>query len=275
MPDTEPSTLTPLTPPPLSPEQVAAMKAPQVIDALSRALGAAFQHVTITRQQARQRVFSMTLGEFTGCTRQAAYRIAATQPSDPARVLSGQDRLTNLHHATTATVLPALGHVLGAQHHMPVTLRAAGLELPGTVPLYWPTTAVLATVATTPVPVTTGRPGPALDGIPRWQQRALPRARTELAALALAALQARLPVAWLAEIRLSRGTGDAHVAIEPMTEEHEQAVQHRAAFLAEHANIPDRAPAEEQHLAPDGQLSPTCARCPWLTRCWPDHPRTR
>lgn len=249
------------------------MKAPQVIDSLTRALGAAFQHVTITRQQAR--VFAMTLDEFTGCTRQAAYRIAAIQPSDPDRVLSGQDRLTNLHHATAATLLPAIGHVLGAQHHMPVTLRTAGLELPGTVPLYWPTTAVLATLTTTPVPVTTSQPDPELDGIPRWQQRALPHNRTSLAALALAALQARLPVAWLAEINLSRGTGEAHVATEPMTDEHEQDVQHRAAFLAEHANIPDQAPAEEQHLGPDGQLSPACTRCPWLTRCWPDHPRNR
>lgn len=186
--DTEPVSAPPLALSRLSPEQVATMKAPQVTDALTRALGGAFQHLTINRQQTRQHVFAMTLDDYAGCTRQAAYRIAATPPTDPGRVLSGQDRLGNLHHATTDALLPALAHVLGAQHHIPVTLTAAGLALPGTIPLYWPTAAVLGYIVTTPAPAE--HPGPGTQ----WQQVQRPRARATARALALAALQARLPV---------------------------------------------------------------------------------
>lgn len=267
--DTEHSTTTPMSPPNLSPEQVAAMTPAQVSDSLKRALGAAFQHLTISRQQRRQHVFAMTLDEFAGCTRQAAYRIAATPPTDPSRVLSGQHRLTNLHHAVSQTLLPALGHVLGAQHHMPVTLSAAGLELPGTVPLYWPTTAVLGYVVTTPAPAD----HPGLNHLTaQWQQVQQPRARQNAAALALAALQARLPVAWMAEVNISRATGDSRIGLEAMTEAHETAVQRRAAELATHAEDPDNAPCDERD--PTGWASSACGRCPWLGRCWPDHPRT-
>ena len=271
--DTEPSAHNPLTPPPLSPEQVAAMKSPQVTDALTRALGAAFQHITITRQQARPHVFGMTLEDLTVCTRQAAYRIAAAPPTDPGRALSGQDRLTNLHHAADQTLLPALGHVLGAQQHMPVTLNAAGLSLPGIVPLYWPTAAVLVTLVTTPVPATVEPPGDTAESRTQWSQVGLPRIRLLSAALALAAIQARLPVAWLAEINLSRGTGEAHVSIEPMAESLEQAVEHRAHTLVQYSRNPDYAPADDRTTLT--HISAACARCPWLTRCWPDHPRTR
>lgn len=251
------------------------MRAPEVTDALTRALGGAFQHITITRQQARPHVFGLTVDEIDGCTRQAAYRIAATPPTDPGRALSGQERLTNLNHATGQTLLPALSHVLGADHHTPVTLHAAGLSIPGIVPLYWPTAAVLAGLTTTPTPATSSRQttsppdDPGLIDHPHLRP---PRIRLTTAALGLAALQARLPVAWLAEINLSRGTGDSHVGIAPMTQLHEQVVERRAAALAHHASNPDQAPTEPR--ATDDQLNPTCARCPWLIRCWPDHPRT-
>lgn len=267
---TEPPNPRALTLPRLSPEQVAAMQAPEVTDALTRALGAAFQHLTISRQQARPHVFGMTLDEFAGCARQAAYRISATPPTDPSRVLSGQDRLTNLHHATTAAVLPALGHVLGAHHQVAVTLKAAGLSVPGVVPLYWHTAAVLAYVVSTPSPADRQHSTALMGGSPQWFQVQQPRARLTAAALALAALQARLPVAWLVEINISRGTGDSHVAIEPMTEEHERTVQRRATELAAYATDPDNAPCEERRAVT--HVAPPCARCPWLGRCWPDHP---
>jgi hypothetical protein len=254
--------------PPLSLEQVAAMKAPEVCDALNRATAGAFQHLTISRQQARVHVFAMTIEDIGGCTRQSAYRIAATQPTDPGRAVSGQDRINNLDHLTATSVLPALGHVLGAEHHRGVTLNAAGLALPGVIPLYWPTAAVLATIRTTP----------STEPVARWNDNSPLPAPDRIAtfALAVAALQQRMPVAWIGYLRISRGTGDSTTDIEALTEWHEGLVAGRMSALALHAEHPDKAPADYRDAHQTGAALPTgCARCPWLTRCWPDHPATR
>lgn len=254
--------------PPLSLEQVAAMEAPQVRDALNRATAAAFQHLTIGRQAARPHLFAMTIEDLGGCTRQAAYRIAGTQPTNPGHAVSGQDRLGNLDHVTAAAVLPALGHVLGAEHGRGVTLDLAGLQLPGTIPLYWPTAAVLATVHTTP----------STEPVAQWKRNSSLPAPDRLVtfALAVAALGHRMPVAWLGYLRVSRGTGDSTTEIETLTEWHEGVVERRVRELATLAETPDRAEPNYRDLHQRDTALPTgCARCPWLTRCWPEHPSIR
>lgn len=237
------------------PEQVADIDGAQAQDALRRAIAAAFQTLTMKRAAEHADPFEMTLDHFAGCTRQAAYRLARVAPSDVKSSQCGQRRHRNLDVAVRGAMLPALAHVLGAQHTMPVTLRAGGLDVPGpTVQLYWPTIALIGALATTDDQVS----GPALKPTHRY--------RLHLAALAVAAIQARVPVAWLAWISLHRGSGTEAVVIEPLTDDIEAGVEERAITLALASANPDDAPRDE----PGPQRSITCARCPWMTRCWPD-----
>lgn len=252
----------------------------EVTERIRRGVREACREASRTKQQARPSPFGLSLSALGGCTRQAAYRAAGTDPSDPelgwdledlaaykatrddmpddvVRTPSGRAALlgTWLHEG----LLPHLADALSdpgdgeASYEVPVQLRAGDQEIPGTLDLI--------------------APGLVLDlkGYGRRAPGPHPY-RTHLiqvAAYGLAAWQAGADVRHVAWLYLDMATGEDRVIVQEFSPELVDLVRFRVFEVQKHAQDPDTAPRDE---AGPGQ-SVVCDSCPWLRRCWGEFAR--
>lgn len=225
-----------------------------MIDNLVVALSAAYTTQTRTRQLARrEHLYRLTLSGVATCRRQAAYRIAATPPSDPARAYTGENRTAHVGTWIHEGLLPTLAELLHGSTNTALTLRAAGLTIPGHTDLYWPRAGLVADLKTIDDdPTRGGQPSPSRA---HWYQ---------LAAYATALAQQGHLVRWMAWIYLDRRTGRTFHVVQPYTASVASEIDTHLTTLALDSAHPDVAPREQ----PGPGRSLICDSCPWATRCW-------
>ncbi|BDT39574.1 hypothetical protein [Streptomyces yaizuensis] len=232
--------------------------ADDVAAAVDRAVGEAFAHVTAEHQTARgDSLFALTMSGLGGCRRQAAYRLAATEPTDPDLV-AGEHRTANLGTAVHRILLPALAHVLPgpAAAEAPVVLQDGSARgVPGTTDLWWePARAVIDLK-------TVGEHK--LDRV--LTRGESPEHRKQVGGYALAK-DAR----WVVWLYLDRSTGCHAVVVEEFGPAFRAEVWERVWEIQRLARDPDFAPRDEHGPG----LSYVCDGCPWLRRCWGRDART-
>lgn len=229
--------------------------------ALQRATGEAFRRANAAGQQARSNVLGLSMSALGVCDRQAAYRLAGTDPSDLQLSQDEEARQALIGVWIHAGLLPFLADVLyDAQYEVPVELRVRVTDdeevvVPGTTDLYCAALGGgiidLKTVGAH-LSAAYGHTGARHDH------------RTQVHGYALAAQQKGLPVAWTAWAYLDRDTGETMWVIEPFGEDEAEAVRERVRHLHRAATTPDGAPRSQRGPG----LSVVCDRCPWLRRCW-------
>lgn len=218
---------------------------------LTQAVAQAFRTYTTEVQQARDDLYALTMSGLGGCTRQAAYRLARTPPSEDQ--VHGEMREANIGTMIHAGLLPNLALLLGGQEEIAVQLRAAGLVINGRSDLYVPGLATVCDLKT----VGLYKFGALSETVNRSH-------RLQVAGYALGAQQSGLDVQWIAWVYLDRSSGADYVIAEPFTEELVELVEQRCAELAAYAAEPDAAPRDERGPG----LSFVCDGCPWLRTCW-------
>lgn len=219
----------------------------------------AFREESATRQRDP---WHLGISALSGCTRAAAHAIAHTEPSDVHE--AGEGRHANLGTWEHAGLLPRLtAQYEGARTEVDVTLRAAGLTIPGHIDL--------------------DIPGAVLDlkTVGEWRLQAVLRSGAfpghvmQTAAYAVAKLQAGQPVRWLIILYMDRANGEERAIVTPFTNEHLLLVVDRVAELKAWAQNPDSAPRRDAGGAPmyGPGFTFACNECPFLRRCWGDDAR--
>jgi hypothetical protein len=223
-----------------------------VRDLLDAKVGQAF--ALATRTKARD-VHSLSLSALGRCTRQAAYKLTRTPPSDPPTGAE-ESRAAMLGTWQHRGLLPKLRLLLrGARSEMKVILAAAGLQLSGQADLYW------RRAGGGVLDVKTTREY-GLSYIRQFGPR--PEHRAQLEGYALACIQQGKPVAWIAYVYLDRATGEHETFIEAFTAERAMAVLDRVAEIVAAARNLRMAPRAEKGPG----LSVVCDGCAWLRACW-------
>lgn len=229
----------------------------EVAGIISAAVARAFEDESTTRQRGPHQLGISALSR---CTRSAAYAIAGTPPSDQPE--AGEGRAANLGTWEHNGLLPRMVEqfAVGATE-VDVTLRAAGLTIPGHIDL--------------------DVPGMVLDlkTVGEWrlqsvrQNGAFHDHLMQVAAYAVAKLQAGQPPQWLVILYLDRASGDEEVIVTPFTNGHVMMVIDRVAEIrrwAEEEDGPDTTPRRD--AAGTAMCGPgysfQCNDCPWLRRCW-------
>lgn len=217
---------------------------------LKQATSRAFIAVSRARQRHPHHFGLSSLG---GCRRAGAYALSKTEPSDPDLPVR-EGRAANLGTWEHEGLLPALAAELpGARTEVPVTLRLAGLAIPGSIDLDDPHTVVdLKTVGEHRLS------GVLRDGEPYYEHR------LQAGGYGLARLQEGRPPRYIGWHYLDRANGDECIVVEPFTNRFAQEVVERVEELADWAQTPDEAPRD----AAGPGLSFSCDECPWLRRCW-------
>jgi len=210
-------------------------------------------------QSARSTPWALSMSGLGGCVRQAAFRLAGTEPSD-AELSLDQDARQALHGTWVhAGLLPHYVQQL-ASAHFEVPLRLDVFTPDGTVTIHGSADVLTAdhgggivdvkTVGAHQVPE---RIAKGASWAHRWQVRGY----------AAAARQQGFPVTWISWLYIDRDTGHAEAHIEPFTDQDEQSVHARIAWLVSLAAEPDETPS----LRGPG-LDWACDSCAWLRRCW-------
>jgi hypothetical protein len=231
----------------------------EVEGVVKSSISQAFRAESATRQRDP---WHLGISALSGCTRAAAHAIARTEPSDV--VEAGEGRHANLGTWEHAGLLPRLtDQYEGGRNEVPVTLRAAGMNIPGHVDL--------------------DVPGAILDlkTVGEWRLQAVLRSGAfpghvmQTAAYAVAKLQAGHPIQWLIIFYLDRANGDERVVVTPFTNEHVMLVIDRVAELKAWADNPDSAPRRDANGEPmyGPGFTFACNECPFLRRCWGDDAR--
>lgn len=219
-----------------------------------RELEAATRRAFVAESASRRRdPHHFSLSKLGGCRRAAAYTIAKTPPSDPDLPVS-EGRAANLGTWQHAGLLPRLAEQMpGARVEVPVTLRWAGLSIPGSIDLDKPSTVLdLKTVGEY-----------RLSGVVR-KYAAYDSHWFQAGGYGLARLQEGRPPRYIAFHYLDRANGDECIVVNPFTNAYAQAVTDRIEELVEMAESPDTAPRDERGPG----LSFSCDECPFLRRCW-------
>lgn len=239
---------------------------PVLAKALERAVARAFVSANRAGQAARKGdPWALSMSGLGGCRREAAYRLAGVEPTDPGLARDGEARQAMIGTWIHAGLLPEFENVLAhADIELPVELRAevarAGedpveLTVPGTTDCYSHVMGGGALDLKTIYAHGLGRIDH--DGVKyahRWQVRGY----------ALALRQLGLPVAWTAWFYLDRSSGEVLVVVEPFGEEEEAETLEYIDRLWGLAAVPDRAPRSERGPG----LSVVCDGCAWLRQCW-------
>lgn len=211
----------------------------------------------LASSQRERPVHHLGLSSLGRCTREGAYRLAGTGPSDSPPPREG--RAANLGTWQHEGLLPLLAKVLDDQPsdvEREVVLRAGGISLTGHVDLlYGPAVVDLKTVGE-------HRLGRA-DGGP------FPDHRVQVGGYALALRQAGHDVRFVAWLYLDRASGNQRVHVQEWTTSLGLLVVDRVAQLRRWALAPDDAPRDERGPG----LSMACDECPWLRRCWGEDAR--
>ncbi|MCZ7478837.1 hypothetical protein [Micromonospora sp. WMMC273] len=216
---------------------------------LRTAMGRAFRAETASRERDPHHLGLSSVGT---CTRRAAYALAKTPVSDRPPVREA--RQANLGTWEHAGLLPRLSEQLpGSRVESKVRLRAAGLELVGSIDLDDLDGVVdLKTV------------GEHRLAAVRRLWRPFYHNRVQVSSYALARLQMGRPVRWVAYLYMDRASGAEEVVVEPFTNALALEVIDRVTLLRALSADPDRAPRDERGPG----LSLSCDECPWLKRCW-------
>lgn len=234
-----------------TPETIVPSSDKEIAKHLAVAVGDAFTLFTTERQAERDDVLALTMSGLGGCTRQGAYRLAGTKPSEPIRYR--EMREANIGTMIHAGLLPHLATLLGGSDEIDVTLTAGGLTIAGRADLYSPEWKLVADLKTV------GPHKMALIG-----DVAVPAHRVQVAGYATAARASGKQVHWIAWVYLDRATGAEHVVVEEFTDELVDMVEQRCTDLATYAADPDTAPRDQRGPG----LSIICDQCPWLRQCW-------
>lgn len=233
----------------------------EVADLLKAAIGRAFEEESASRQRDPHH---LGISALSGCTRFAAYAVAGTPASDQPE--AGEGRAANLGTWEHNGLLPRVANQFETGvTETNVTLRAAGLEIPGHIDLDIPEMVL------------------DLKTVGEWrlqavrQNGAFPEHLMQVAAYAVAKLQASQSPQWLAILYLDRASGDEEVIVTPFTNGHIMMVIDRVAEIRRWAEEdPDTTPRlDASGAAMRGPgYSFKCNDCPWLRRCWgPDAQR--
>lgn len=222
-----------------------------LVTLLDNAVAEAFCSFTAQQQQQREDLLALTMSGLGGCTRQAAYRLARTPPSE--EMVFGQMREANIGTMIHEGLLPHLAPLLGGTDEIAVTLHVDDLTISGRTDLYSERHRLVGDLKTV------GPHKMAVIG-----DTPIPAHRVQVAGYALAVAQSGKPVKWIAWIYMDRASGDPHVIVEEFGDEVVDLVQTRCRELMAYGDAPDTAPRDERGPG----LSIVCDQCPWLRQCW-------
>jgi hypothetical protein len=234
----------------------AEMSRTELAQLLTAAVGDAFTAFTAQVQGQRADLYALTMSGLGGCTRQGAYRVAGTEPSEELRF--GQMREANIGTMIHLGLLPHMADRLDGTEEIDVELATDTLTIKGRSDLYIPGLRLVADLKT----VGLYKFGMLGDTANRAH-------RLQVAGYALAVLQSGQPVEWIAWVYLDRSSGAEHIVVEPWSEDLVELVEGRCEQLAMFAETPDAAPRDERGPG----LSVICDGCPWLRACWGEDAR--
>jgi hypothetical protein len=227
----------------------------EVAGIVQAAVSRAFTDESATRQREPHH---LGISALSSCTRFAAYAIAGTPASDQPE--AGEGRAANLGTWEHSGLLPRMATQFASGiTEVDVTLRAAGLTIPGHIDLDIPSMVL------------------DLKTVGEWRLQAVRQGGAfydhimQVAAYAVAKLQAGEPPRWLACLYLDRANGDEQTFVIPFTNGHVMMVIDRVAEIRRWAeDDPDTAPRRDASgAAMSGPgYSFKCNECPWLRRCW-------
>lgn len=216
---------------------------------LDSAFSGAFKHATQLGQEARSDPFGLSLSGLGSCTRQAAYRLSRTEPSDSYLAFQGERRAAHIGTWVHEGLLPALSAVLGGdragvRYEYPVTLKAGDDEIPGTLDVWWPEIGVVIDLKT----------GSAYRSY-----------RAQTGGYALSLYQQGEDVRWVVLAYLDkRSPHGIRYDIQAFDKAFAMEVLRRVWEVQGWRKNPDDAPRTESGPG----LSFVCDGCPWLSRCW-------
>jgi hypothetical protein len=200
--------------------------------------------------------YAMSASRVGGCTREAAYRLAGTPPTDPGN--QGLRRQAWLGTWLHRGFMPMLRLRLGrARTEVPITLRTGGIELPGRFDLW----ARRRSSGDIVIDGKTVAPY-GLEWVRRDGMR--DKDRLQLRTYAAGLVQAGATVRWIVAVYFDRASGDDEVIVEPFGPREYAETMERITQLIDMARDPDTAPRDERGPG----LSVICDGCPWLRRCW-------
>jgi hypothetical protein len=200
----------------------------------------------------------MSLSRLGGCSRDVAFRVSGTTPTDPG--LDGDKRQASLGTWLHSGLLPSMrASRRGVRTEVPVTLSAAGLTLPGHADLWWRRNAGEGDVVLDVKSVKEWGLGQVRTKGPKdahWDQ-------ADGYCLALRQTK-QADVRWSGVVYVDRATGDYEPFIRPFGPAEAARVMERMAVVAKWRQDPMAAPRDE-----DGPgLSWLCDHCPFLRACW-------
>lgn len=221
---------------------------------MSAAVAEAYALATERGQSARPDLYGLTISALGGCTRQAAYRLAGTEPSDPDLAAAGQRRAA--HHGTWLDkgLMPLVAEVTGGQVQVPTAITAGDDVIPGTADLVFADGGVV-------VDLKSKRESLLTRVIAAGPERP---ERLQGLGYGLGLHQAGMEVSWVVYLYLDRSSGAEYPVCERFTQTSIMLVLRRVWEIQKWARRPDWAPRTERGPG----LSPSCDGCPWLTRCW-------
>ncbi len=224
-------------------------------------VGIAFRFDTESRQ-AHRSIHELTVSGIGRCLRWAAHTVAGTPRSEP--IVPEEAREAAIGTWIHLVLLPLMRSLTpGALIELPVVLKAAGMEIRGTLDWMWINEDGEIEVGD-------------LKTVREWKLNSIDRFGVftehefQVWAYALAAAQLAkklgLPhkVRWVWWLYLDRSTGQIRVRAEEFTNERAYAVIQRVAEIKRAAGNPGAARREGRGPG----LSPMCDGCPWLTECW-------
>jgi hypothetical protein len=218
---------------------------------LADATAEAFTAYTTQAQQARDDLYALTMSGLGGCTRQAAYRVARTPPSQ--ELVFREMREANIGTMIHEGLLPHMAVLLGGREEVPVEMTVGDLTIKGRTDLYVEPLRTVADLKTVGQFKFAGLGG----DVNRSH-------RLQVGGYAYAVVQSGLKVEWIAWVYVDRSSGAEHVVVEPFTDELIELVEQRCADLTLYAQDPEAAPRDERGPG----LSYVCDSCPWLKTCW-------
>lgn len=234
----------------------AQMTATELARLLTDAVADAFTAFTKQAQSQRENLYALTMSGLGGCTRQAAYRVAGTAPSE--ELTYRQMREANIGTMIHLGLLPHLATLLEGTEEVDVELATDALTIKGRSDLYIPGLRLVGDLKT----VGLYRFGMLGDTATRSH-------RLQVAGYALGFIRAGMPVDWIAWLYVDRSSGAEHIVVEQWSDELVELVEDRCEELAMFAETPDAAPRDERGPG----LSYVCDSCPWLRACWGEDAR--
>lgn len=221
-------------------------------------LSMAFRVDTKRRQeQGNRSAHRLSMSGIGRCQKWAAYTLAGTPVSEEPFEEEGREAAigTWIH----LCLLPLMRELTpGSLIELPVILKAAGLEIKGTLDWLWVAEDGFAEVGD-------------LKTVREWKLNRIDRNGVfedheyQVWAYALAAAQLGYKVRWVWWLYLDRSTGQVRVKVEEFTNERAFAVLQRVTLIKHRAETdPDAAKREGRGPG----LDPMCDGCPWLRRCW-------